>query len=61
MKRSHLLFSRHFHEVIPYSAGYLASGVGYDVLSFLPSAAALADLSVAMKEYMGIVFYKIKP
>ncbi|MDD5009091.1 MAG: YdcF family protein [Syntrophorhabdaceae bacterium] len=61
MKRSHLLFSRHFREIIPYPAGYLASRVSYDVLSFLPSAAALEDVAVAMKEYMGIVFYKIKP
>jgi uncharacterized SAM-binding protein YcdF (DUF218 family) len=61
MKRSHLLFSRHFREIIPYPAGYLTSRAGHDVLSFLPSAAALADLSAAMKEYMGIAFYKIKP
>lgn len=60
MKRSHLLFSKHFREIIPYPAGYLTSRVGYDVLSFLPSAAALADLSLAMKEYMGIAFYRIK-
>lgn len=61
MKRSHLLFSRHFREIIPYPAGYLTSGAGYNVLSFLPSATALADFSIAMKEYMGIAFYKIKP
>jgi uncharacterized SAM-binding protein YcdF (DUF218 family) len=61
MKRSHLLFSRHFREIIPYPAGYLTSRIKYDVLSFLPSAASLADVSLAMKEYMGIVFYKIKP
>ena len=61
MKRSRLLFGRHFREIIPYPAGYLTSRIGYDALSFLPSAAALADLSLAIKEYMGIAFYRIKP
>ena len=61
MKRSHLLFSRHFREVIPYPAGYLTSRTGYDVLSFMPSAASLADASIATKEYMGIAFYRIMP
>jgi uncharacterized SAM-binding protein YcdF (DUF218 family) len=61
MKRSHLLFSRHFREIIPCPAGYITSRTKYDALSFLPSAAALADLSLAMKEYMGIAFYRIKP
>lgn len=61
MKRSHLLFSRRFRDIIPYPAGYLTSRTRYDVLSFLPGAAALADSSLALKEYMGIAFYRIRP
>jgi len=61
MKRSHLLFGRHFREIVPYPAGHITSRIGHDALSFLPSAAALADVSLAMKEYMGIAFYRIKP
>lgn len=59
MKRAMMLFKRHFEDITPYPAGYRTARAEYDVLSFLPSASNLYDISLALKEYMGIIFYKI--
>jgi uncharacterized SAM-binding protein YcdF (DUF218 family) len=59
MERSVLLFRRHFQEIIPYPAGHYAQAAPYSLLSFIPDAGALACVSIALKEYMGIIFYRM--
>jgi hypothetical protein len=59
MKRSYLLFNKRFQEIVPYPADYWTSRGSYDVLSFLPNAWNLALVETAMKEYLGILFYKL--
>ncbi len=60
MKRSYMLFGRHFKEIVPYPTDYLTSRVNYDILSFLPGAGSLSAINTAMKEYLGILFYGIQ-
>jgi uncharacterized SAM-binding protein YcdF (DUF218 family) len=59
MKRSKMLFDKHFKEVLPFPTGYKTSRMKYDVFSYLPNAGNIAIISVAIKEYLGIIFYKI--
>lgn len=59
MKRSYMLFSRHFTEIVPYPTDYQNSRSSYDALSFLPNTGPLDSVGKAMKEYLGILFYKI--
>jgi uncharacterized SAM-binding protein YcdF (DUF218 family) len=59
MKRSVMLFHKFFHDITPYSTGYKTLRIGYDILSFLPDAGNMSDISLATKEYLGILFYKI--
>jgi uncharacterized SAM-binding protein YcdF (DUF218 family) len=59
MKRSCLLFNKRFKEIIPYPVDYQISRGGYDVLSFLPNAWNLNLVEIAVKEYLGILFYKL--
>jgi uncharacterized SAM-binding protein YcdF (DUF218 family) len=59
MKRSYLLFNKRFPEIAPYPADYWTSRGSYDVLNFLPNAWNLALVETAMKEYLGIIFYKL--
>jgi hypothetical protein len=60
MKRGFDAFLKALRTYLPYPAGYRTSRAEYDVLSFLPSASNLYDISLALKEYMGIVFYKVR-
>lgn len=60
MNRSYMLFSRHFKVIAPYPTDYQSARSGYDLLSFLPNAGSLSATSVAMKEYLGILFYRIQ-
>jgi uncharacterized SAM-binding protein YcdF (DUF218 family) len=59
MKRSKMLFDKHFKEVLPFPIGYKSSRMKYDVYGFLPNAGNMAVISIAIKEYLGIIFYKI--
>jgi len=59
MKRSKMLFDKHFKEVLPFPTGYKTSRMKYNVFSYLPSAGNTAIISIAIKEYLGIIFYKI--
>ena len=59
MKRSKMLFDKHFKEVLPFPTGYKTSRIKYDVFSYLPNACNMAIISIAIKEYLGIIFYKI--
>jgi uncharacterized SAM-binding protein YcdF (DUF218 family) len=59
MKRSYLLFNKRFKEIVPYPTDYRISRGSYDVLSFLPNASSLGLVESAVKEYMGILFYRL--
>ncbi len=59
MKRSTLLFNKFFDGVIPFPTGHRDSGGRHDLFSFLPDASNMAEIAMAMKEYMGILFYRI--
>jgi uncharacterized SAM-binding protein YcdF (DUF218 family) len=57
MKRSMMLFDKVFKGTIPYPTGYHTSRGKYNILSYLPDTGNLAGLALALKEYMGILFY----
>lgn len=59
MKRSIMLFARHFKDITPYPVGYHTSRARYDFYAFLPSAGSMEDLSIALKERLGILFYSL--
>ena len=59
MKRSCLLFNKQFKEIIPYPTDYRTSRGSYDVLSFLPNAWNFSLVEIAVKEYLGILFYQL--
>lgn len=59
MKRSYLLFNKRFKEIVPYPTDYQTSRGGYDTLNFLPNAWNLNLIEIAVKEYLGILFYQL--
>lgn len=59
MKRAHLLFSKRFREIMPYPTDHKVSRKKYDLLDFLPSAGNMEMIEIAVKEYLGILFYRI--
>ncbi len=61
MKRSLMLFNHYFKGtiVVPCPAGYHTSRGKYDVFSYLPNSGNLDAIAAGLKEYMGILFYKI--
>jgi uncharacterized SAM-binding protein YcdF (DUF218 family) len=59
MKRSYLLFNKRFKEIVPYPTDYRTSRGSYDVLSFLPNTWSLGLVEIAVKEYLGILFYRL--
>ena len=63
MKRATLLFGRLFGTVVPYPTEYRTARRGYSYFSFLPDASYLADVAVALREYLGIAYYRwtLKP
>ena len=62
MKRSCMLFNRYFKdtEIVAYPAHYETSRGNYSLLSWLPDGDRLAISGMALKEYLGIAFYKVK-
>ncbi len=58
MKRSYLLFSKRFKEIVPYPTDYQVSRGSYDLLSFLPNTTNLGMVETAVKEYLGFLYYK---
>lgn len=58
MKRSNLIFSKYF-EVVPLPVGYKCSKRSYDFLSFLPNAHDMTGVAIAIKEYLGIIHFKL--
>jgi uncharacterized SAM-binding protein YcdF (DUF218 family) len=59
MKRALMLFGRFFNDIVPCPTDYKTLRRGYGYWSFLPDAGSLADTAVAVKEYLGIIYYKI--
>jgi uncharacterized SAM-binding protein YcdF (DUF218 family) len=59
MKRSVMLFRKHFSDILPYPTGYKVCEGAYNIFTFLPDASNMASIAAALKEYMGILFYKI--
>jgi len=59
MSRSMLLFGKHFKDPIACPTGYYTSRTKYNLLSFLPQGNNIDDIGIALKEYLGILFYKI--
>jgi uncharacterized SAM-binding protein YcdF (DUF218 family) len=59
MRRSVLLFSRVHKDIIPYPTGFRGPWSRYTMFSFLPNASNMAEIALALKEYIGILFYRI--
>jgi len=60
MKRSVQLFKKHFSHILPYPTGYRTSRSDYNVLSYMPNGENIAFVAYSIKEYMGIMYYKLK-
>jgi uncharacterized SAM-binding protein YcdF (DUF218 family) len=59
MRRAVVAFKKQGAEVIPFPCNFRGQSVEYDFLAFMPSAESLADVSVALKEYLGLVAYQL--
>ncbi len=59
MPRSMLLFRRFFKDIVPYPTDYKSLRKTYDYWSFLPDPERMAETAAAMKEYLGIAYYKL--
>jgi len=61
MPRAMLLFHDTASEVIPYPVDY-ATGLEHRIspLDFLPQAGALAESQIAIREYYGLLFYRVR-
>ncbi len=59
MRRSLACFSKEEIDVIPYAVDFRSNRVEWDISWALPSAHALANWSMLIKEWVGIVAYKI--
>lgn len=56
MRRSMMLFGKFFKDVTPYPAGFRADPT-YHLMHFLPDAGNMLNVELAIREYMGILFY----
>lgn len=61
MNRSLLIFRTYFSSVLPYPTGFRVSRTKYRYSSFLPDASSFFSVSLAAKEYLGILFYRLSP
>ena len=60
MKRSVLSFEKAGVKVTPFPAGYRTWGLReYKWKDYLPTIGSLEDTTVAMHEYLGLLFYKV--
>lgn len=60
MKRAEMLFAKTGLEIFAYTVDFKASYTALTPMSFLPSVSALATTDAAIREALGIVFYKLK-
>lgn len=61
MKRSVQLFKKYYPDILPYPTGYRTSRSVYTVMSYMPDASNIACIAYSIKEYMGIMFYRLIP
>lgn len=60
MSRARMLFERTGMSVIPFPVDFkVSAGQGLSVLAFLPTAAALAQTEMTMREWYGRLFYLV--
>jgi uncharacterized SAM-binding protein YcdF (DUF218 family) len=59
MRRSVMLFNKFVGPVTPYPTGFKVMGGAGDLFQYLPDAGNMANVSTALKEYLGILFYKL--
>ncbi|MCX8111429.1 MAG: YdcF family protein [Syntrophorhabdaceae bacterium] len=59
LKRSVLLFKKYYPQVLPYPTGYRTSRSVYTVMSYMPEAGNIAYIAYSIKEYLGIMFYRL--
>jgi uncharacterized SAM-binding protein YcdF (DUF218 family) len=59
-ERSQMIFSRFFDRVVIFPTGYKTGETDYRYGSFLPDANAIVGVALAVKEYLGLAFYRIK-
>jgi len=60
MPRSRWCFEQQGFSVIPAPVDYLTSQRAFDVRGLVPDAGVLADSSLALHEYIGIAWYRMR-
>ena len=60
MKRAEILFAKAGVEIFAYPVDFKSSQTALTPMSFLPNVSALATTDAAIRESLGIVFYKLK-
>lgn len=60
MPRSVMLFKRLFPTVVPYPTGFRSGERNFSFYSFLPDTGTLTSTSLALREYLGILYYRIR-
>ncbi|MFP4484389.1 MAG: YdcF family protein, partial [Spirochaetaceae bacterium] len=60
MARAVRSFAAHGFTVVPAPTDYKAKRGGYSFLSFLPSIESLRNSSIALHEYLGILYYRLR-
>jgi len=60
MPRSVMLFKRLFPTVVPCPTGFRSAERDFRVYSFLPDIGTLTSTSLALREYLGILYYRIR-
>lgn len=60
MPRALYAFERHGMSVLPAPTDYKARRTPYRAVSFLPGAGNLAESSTAIKEYLGLLIYRLR-
>src|SRR3989338_2531857 len=59
MKRSEAEFRKYFHNIVPLPSDYLYTSPPLSIFTFLPQITNLYKFSIAIKEIIGIGWYKI--
>lgn len=59
MPRSVLAFNRNHIRAVPAPTDYLSDRAGYNLYSFLPHVDSLRITAIALKEYLGYLYYRI--
>ena len=60
MRRAELCFRRVGLATIPYPADYLANRIAPGPEAFFPTSAGLIKSTIAVKEYLGLIAYRVR-